>query len=135
MDMPEISKSLAILLVLTIAEPRNVSGRSLLVITAVVAAIRSGRLSRRVAGTGADDPLSIESECQYSAEQGQRYVDINGVELFGQYNHVNKTGPLAAGRCWDQAAARSKARVSACRGCCSGVSMKSIGMALSSTVA
>jgi hypothetical protein len=43
-------------------------------------------------------------QAQHSAEQGQRDVDIDGVELLGQHRHVHNTCALTAERCWNQAA-------------------------------
>jgi hypothetical protein len=110
-------------------------------------------------------PSSTGSRPSMVPSKVSEILNIDGVELFGQYRHVHNTCALTAERYWNQAAgsplrrsvrrtglvaakrasgvgrscvagptfvntSRAKARASARRRCCSGVSMKSIGMAL-----
>ena len=48
-------------------------------------------------------PASTGNRPSMVPSKGQRDVDVNGVELLGQYRHVHNTRALTAERCWDQA--------------------------------
>ena len=47
-------------------------------------------------------------QAQHGAKQGQRDIDIHGVELLGQHRHVHNTCASTAERCWNQAAQEAR---------------------------
>ena len=47
-------------------------------------------------------------QAQHGAEQGQRDVDMDGVEFLSQHRHVHNTCALTAQRYWNQAAQEAR---------------------------